>query len=321
MTTPKAASLLDDNAPEEQSGIMTSWPWMKGVDVAVADPIPLVNEYDERPSVKDLISENRKIIDQMKQELQSDPLYVPDKHDDLWILRFLLSHKKHAKVALKAAKTTLAFRMERKLDERDIRAHPVGKNCKDEAVAEFSKHLSDDAITFGVPDVKRGVIGFFRYAGIDQHALVNNLDESFWLSTFCYVSEWSFQWTDYVTRTTGRLTKSVRIMDMEGFSISSISNENMKRDGAAMAVMEDCYPQLLQGIFICDPPIWIQIPWRIFRPLLPKRVVNKIDFIVPLTRKKERMRLFKHISEDNLPARFGGKYEIWPVEFHPPVVG
>ncbi|KAI2510873.1 hypothetical protein MHU86_3494 [Fragilaria crotonensis] len=174
---------------------MTSWPWIKGVDVANADPIPLVNEYDERPSVKALINKNRKIIDQMKQEL----LYDADKHGDLRILRFLLSHKKHTKAALKAAKTMLAFRKEHKLDERDIRGEPLGKSCKDTAVVEFLKHLSDDAITFGVPDVKRGVVGFFRYAGIDQHELVKNLDQSFWLSTFCYASKWSFQWTNYIT--------------------------------------------------------------------------------------------------------------------------
>lgn len=300
---------------------MTSWPWMKGIDNAIADPIPLLNEYDERPSVKALIEENRKIIDELKQGLLSDPLYDADKHDDLWILRFLLSHKKHTKVALKAAQTTLVFRKESKLDEQDIRGDPVGGNCKDKAVVEYQAHISNDALMFVVPDAKRGVIAFFRYAGIDQHALVKNVDEVVWLPTFGYISEWSFQWVDYVTRTTGRLTKSVRLIDMEGFSLSSISRENLRRDGVAMGVMEDCYPQMLQGIFICDPPLWLQIPWRIFRPLMPKRVLNKIDFIVPTKRERERVRLFKHVSEDDLPVRFGGKYEPWPVEFHPPLVG
>ena len=79
---------------------------MKGVDVAVADPIPLVNEYDDRVAVKSLIDTNRKIIDETKRELEADPLYNADKHDDLWILRFLLSHKKNKKAAHKAAKAT-----------------------------------------------------------------------------------------------------------------------------------------------------------------------------------------------------------------------
>jgi hypothetical protein len=60
---------------------------------------------------------------------------------------------------------------------------------------------------------------------------------------------------------------------------------------------------------------------RLGRYLMGKtRVVNKFDFITPEKSAKERNRLFKYISEDNLPVRFGGKYESWPVAFLPPVV-
>jgi hypothetical protein len=167
---------------------------MKGIDVAIADPIPLLDEYDVRPSVKDLILENRKMIDEVKQDLQSDPLYVADKHDDLWILRFLLSHKKHTKVALKAARATLLFRKEHNLDEQDIRGESPGKNCKNKATAEYQTHLADDAVCFVVPDAKLGVIGFLHFAGIDQHALVKHVNQSVWfLPSFCYISEFSFR--------------------------------------------------------------------------------------------------------------------------------
>ena len=97
---------------------MTSWPWMKGVGVALADPAPPLNEYDDRPSAKALIAENRGVIEQVKKELQGDSLYDAAKHDELWILRFLLSHKLNTKHAVEAAKTTLAFRKEHRLDEK-----------------------------------------------------------------------------------------------------------------------------------------------------------------------------------------------------------
>jgi hypothetical protein len=71
----------------------SSWPWLKGVEVAVADPIPPVNQYDDRPSVKELIEKHRQSIDQVQLGLKDDPLYDLSKHDDLWILRFVLSHK------------------------------------------------------------------------------------------------------------------------------------------------------------------------------------------------------------------------------------
>ena len=73
---------------------MTSWPWMQGFDVAIADPIEPVNEHDDRVSVKDLIKEHREKIDKIREGIQDDPLYDPTRHDDLWIVRFWLSHKK-----------------------------------------------------------------------------------------------------------------------------------------------------------------------------------------------------------------------------------
>jgi hypothetical protein len=62
--------------------------------------------------------------------LASDPLYEPNKHDDLWIVRFLLSHKQKVKAVTKAAQYTLQFRAKHQLDEVDIRYSPIGPNCK-----------------------------------------------------------------------------------------------------------------------------------------------------------------------------------------------
>jgi len=296
---------------------MTSWPWMKEVDAAITDPIPPVNEHDKRLSVKDLIVENRDKIDKVKSDLVDDPLYDPKKHDDLWILRFVLSHKKkkNMKNATKAAKTTLLFRKEHKLDEwGDIRDAPPGIDI--EQTKQFVKYYEEGSFRLALPDSKRGLLLYLRIAGIDGQSLVKNIDESAWLPNLTYFTEFCHQWLDYITRTTGRLTKQLRIVDLDGISISQISMEQNRRDGKAMTVMEDCYPQLLQQIFLCNSPSWIQIPWRIARPLLPKRVVEKLDFINPFIT-KERNRVLEFISEEHLPERFGGKNHVWPLEFDP----
>ena len=133
---------------------------MKGIDVAIADPIPPVTKFDKRPSVKFLIEENCQSIDEVKRDLQTDPLYDTNKHDDLWILRFLMSHKKKPKAAAKAAKTTLVVRKEQNLDEGDIRAYPVGQESKSEGLKRYLKYCTDDALSFVVPDPQRGVIAF-----------------------------------------------------------------------------------------------------------------------------------------------------------------
>jgi hypothetical protein len=79
--------------------------------------------------------------------------------------------------------------------------------------------------------------------------------------------------------------------------------------------MEDCYPQLLQTLYICHAPSWIQVPWRVVRPFFPKRVKSKFDFIHPETNLHERQRLLKHISLEHLPKRYGGLNDTWPVSF------
>jgi CRAL/TRIO domain len=292
-----------------------SWPWLEGCGATIADPIPPVTISDDRPSAKDLIAKHRHHIDQVRTELESDPLYRANKHDDLWILRFVMSHKNKVPRAVKAAKYTLAFREEHQLDAVDLRYLTPSEGFSRENMARYMKYCADDALLFTLPDAQRGVVAFACQAGFDQHALVQNVDEKDWLPCFLYLTEWSHQWLDYVTRTTGRLTKTIRIFDFSGAKISGINPELSRRDGKAMGVMEDCYPQLLQSLFICHAPAWAQIPWRIIRPLLPHRVASKIDFIAPHVREKERSRLLPYISLEQLPVRFGGTHTIWPVDF------
>lgn len=294
---------------------MTSWPWMKGIQDAIADPIEPVNATDSRSAVKDLIQKHRESIDKVRQAIANDVNYDVTKHDDLWILRFILSHKKKLKDAIKATQHCLTFRAEHKLDDTDIRFHPVGPKALSEGAKRYLKYCSDDAVVMTLPDPKRGVVGFLNFPGIDQHGLVKNVDPNDWLPLFLYVAEWTHQWLDYITRTTGRLTKSVRLADISESTFSQFSHECHKRDGAAMGIMEDVYPQLLEKVFICHAPTWVQVPWRILRPLMPKRVVAKVDFINPDKKRNERERLYEYIDEEHLPVRFGGKYETWPAAF------
>ena len=69
-----------------------------------------------------------------------------------------------------------------------------------------------------------------------------------------------------------------------------------------MKTTEDCYPQLLAGMYICNAPTHIQVSWRIIiRPLLPVRVVHKFDFIHPLLNQNQEYEqlLLPHLCEDH----------------------
>jgi hypothetical protein len=138
----------------------STWPWLEGRGVTIADPIPPVTARDDRPSVKDLIAEYRSLIDQVRDELHSDPLFNASKHDDLWILRFLLSHKKKIKLSVKAAKSTLAFRDEHQLDAKDIRYLSPSEGFSSEELKRYTKYCSDDALKFVLPDAQRHLAYF-----------------------------------------------------------------------------------------------------------------------------------------------------------------
>lgn len=283
----------------------SSWPWMKGVTVAVADPIDPVCPEDDRPAVKDLIQQHSTKIDKVKEGLQDHPLYDANKHDDLWILRFWLSHKK-SKAAIDAAKHTLEFRKTHDLDSKDIRDLPPHR-IKEGKVYEYLQCWKPDALNFTHPHPQRGVVCWLKFSSMDQHKVVEELSEDYWLPAFLASSEWSFQWLDYVTRTTGRLTKSVRFIDCDNIAMSGFNRECSRRDGKAMATMEDCYPQLLETLFLCNPPTFFKIIWTVVRVIMPKRVLDKFDMMNPRENEKERRRAYRHISEQDLPMKFGGK--------------
>ena len=73
-----------------------------------------------------------------------------------------------------------------------------------------------------------------------------------------------------------------------------------------MGEMEDCYPQLLETIFACYAPTFMHVVWSLIRPIMPRRVIDKVDIIEPHRNEKERARLLKHISMQNLPTDYGG---------------
>jgi hypothetical protein len=237
--------------------------------------------------------------------VKKDPLYDADKHDDLWILRFLLSHKK-SKHAIAAAKTTLQFRQKHDLDAKDMR-HDAPHMSKEPRCTEYwDVRLRGDAIVCALPDKKRGVMMFIKFAQMNPEA-VKLLSEETWDYAFVYSSEWSHQWLDYVTRTTGRLTKSVRFIDMTGVSLlKNFDRATSKRDGKIMNEMVDVYPQLLETIYACYPPTFMHLIWAFIRPILPKRIIDKVDLVTPDTNEKERDRLLKHISKESLPVHYGG---------------
>ena len=66
-------------------------------------------------------------------------------------------------------------------------------------------------------------------------------------------------------------------------------------------------------MFLCHPPSWLLVVWRTLRPLFPKRLVSKVDMVSPSTKPEEAKRFRRFLTATDLPERFGGDCNAWPL--------
>lgn len=277
-------------------------PWVDE-DRSKSYPLPLVGDFDDRPSVRDLILQHETRISALRSKIQSDPLYDAHKHDDLWLLRYALSHKSMDKAAACAVKF-LKYRHDLKLDERDIRDHVPGRDCPVKGVCQFYEALDDNTMVMTHPDPLRGVLIVMHIAGFHQSEIAAIAEEEW---PFWYFLEWMFQRLDSVTRKTGRLTKGVRFMDLEGYHhLRQGNKECIHRNAASARETTEFYPQMLATVYVLNAPVWGQVVFSCIKPLLPKKFVQKFvqKFVVFNPRsKKDYQNILKHLAPENIPIQ------------------
>jgi hypothetical protein len=150
------------------------------------------------------------------------------------------------------------------------------------------------------------VVTYIDIGKLDTHVLGSSLDVDDWVAGLTYVNEYNYQWLDYISRTTGRLTKSIRIVNIGTASIGQVDFSCQQSYTKAVAQMEDCYPQAVSQIFVCFAPSWIYLPWKAIKPLLPQRVVSKMDFLHPIKNHADLQTILTKVPKSMLPVTFGG---------------
>jgi len=266
-------------------------------------------------------------IDRVKQLLSNDDLlhlYDETKHNDVWLLPFVLRNRKDSHAAAEEARTAMILEKQSsnnitnsnnnntKDSKSKSRRVRFDENIHSTFLRFVNYGMKDDALIMVQPDVKRrGVVFYLTVSSIDTHELAE-LEQEDWNASMAYVNEFQFQWNDYMTRTTGRLTKAVHIVDVAGIGLDTYNGIAQEKYTTATKFLEDFYPQAVQAYLVCHAPIWIEAPWRILKPLLPTRVVSKLDFLNPNDYDQDYQKLLKFMPEHLLPLRFGGKYEGWP---------
>ena len=282
-------------------------------------PLPPVCADDDRPAICDLLALHAAPLAALRTAVAADELYRPALHDDLWLLRFWLSHKTASggsnagvAAAAKAARATLRYRHAHDLDGKDTRHEWPDEGSERPAYKGFFGCVAPACLMHCLPHPDRGIVSFVVLSGLDMHAM-GKLKPEDSLRGHAAFTEWSYQMIDAISRRTGRLTKASRLIEMRGMRIGAIDRTYIQQDGANSKATEDYYPQLLSAVYICHPPSWIQVLWRLSRPFFPKRFVDKVDIISPSTNPNEAARLKRHLAPKDTPARFGGELQVWPV--------
>ena len=272
----------------------------------------MVSAHGRREAVRDLLCTHEAALAELRAAMSSDALFNPMVHDDLWLLRYVLSHAKKGGVAsaLAAARACMAWRHRHNMDDPLLPCGGAAALAMP-AVAKMYTALRDPAaISYYVPDPDRGTLFVSVPALIDFHKAAATVTEEEQSLAHRLTTEWLWRQCDEVTRRTGLLTKCVRLVDLKSMGLSNIPWELVRRDASNSKVTEDFYPQLLGAVFVCNAPALINVVWRGLRPVLPARILEKVDFLG--TSARERARLLRWVAAEHLPERYGGSCKVWP---------
>jgi len=300
-----------------------------------AQSISSSNRYDDRPFISDLLTKHSVAIKSVQDIIQTDDVAQgicnkainSERYDDIWILRFVLSHKGNVKSASKSALKTIHFREEKKLNEMGDMRHRIqnlgdvidAKRFSGESLSGwelFNSLCGEHAAIQTIPDDNRGLVLFCDVGQIDMDRVAEEIHEEAMMEYYIHLNEAVYQVLDGITRRTGRLTKYLKFIDMGNVQLRKMNRTYLKRDAAISKVLEDYYPQLLGTMFVANSPGWLSAFWSMLRPFFPKRLVEKIDFL-PTNKKSKSMKypkaVLRYISEEHLPERYGGKNQEWPM--------
>jgi len=209
-------------------------------------------------------------------------------------------------------KSTIAWRARHGLDEPGLLCGGPDALVFGPVAKFYASMTVRDAVSYYVPDADRGAVLVAVPGLLDFHQMVATLSEEEQAQAHRLAVEWLHRQCDEVTRRTGYLTKYVRLIDLHGMSLRGINRRFQRRDAENTKAIEDFYPQLLGAVFICHAPRWLQGVWRGLRTMMSARVLEKVDFLEPRTNAKERQKLMRWITIENLPRCFGGTSDTWP---------
>ena len=204
------------------------------------------------------------------QALRGDGHAVGDStpYDDIWALRFVLSHPEDADAA-RAAAETLRWRAEM---QEMLAAAAAGKSLK-----RFES-LERLVVAQYHGETSTGTPLYIIRAGISNTvALTNAHTHEEMVEFMMYRKELGFLLCDAMTRKTRKLTKLVTVNDLSHVSLLAGTDKRFTAVlGAASKLSETLYPQLLDRAVLINVPYIFGAIWSIIKGLMSANTRAKV---------------------------------------------
>jgi hypothetical protein len=264
-----------------------------------------------------MLAANRQHLDALNAALHADPLFDASKHDDLFLLRFLLSYEPRGSdvsAAVAAVRRSLSLRQIHKLDEvgHDLEHTPM-RRWLDAHLHEQLAHAIDVHIVQPHPDAP--LIVCTRLSECHFENLLTELGSANYVRASIMLMEFVSRRMDAATRRTGRLVKYIRAMDCSGLSSSSLfEGLRFLRMEAAKVIrdMQVLYPQMLGNVLFLHGPTTATVIYdRVIRPLMPSKVSQKTLVLCPRKWKAHAKLLASLVPATHLHTSYGGALETY----------
>jgi hypothetical protein len=199
--------------------------------------------------------------------------------DELFLLRYILSHDSDLELAAQAIRETITWREENKAKlERLGRGEPLDFD------AQFSKY----SINALHKQTKFGAPLFIVRAGLSNPtAIVETLGAEKIKEWFIFSKEILFQICDRESRRRNMLVKAITIIDMKGAGMSSQNSAFQRAMGEASKITEQFYPQLLGISVLNNPPFWFRAAFAVVSLFMSAKTLARTKVCYGKTRKED----------------------------------
>ncbi|KII96177.1 hypothetical protein PLICRDRAFT_49072 [Plicaturopsis crispa FD-325 SS-3] len=270
---------------------------MSSTEAASASPLPEgVTDPNYKPlpgRLGNLSVPQQHALETLKKELQDEGHFVPERHDDATLLRFLRARKFDVP---KAKAMLLAAEQWRK----DFGVDEIVKSFDFKEKAQVDKYYPQ---YYHKMDKEGRPIYIEQLGKLDIKALYGLTTQERLLQRL--VLEYERFLTDRLpacSKTVGHpVETSCTILDLYNVSLSNfyrVKDYVMQ----ASSVGQDRYPECMGKFYIINAPWAFSAVWSVIKPWLDEVTVSKIDILGSGYKEK----LLQQISPENLPKEFGG---------------